>query len=79
MGFEWKNVIRVWLVWNECFDRLDEEEERDEEEESCGVMIGCVGEEEKQDGDQGREESERFPASDFWSAGHRWIECIVQV
>jgi len=43
--FRWKNLVRVWLVWDECFDRLDEEEERDEEEESDGVMIGCVGEE----------------------------------
>jgi hypothetical protein len=51
VGFRWKNVVRVWLVRDECFDWLDEGAEGDEEEESGGVMIGCVGEEKKQDGD----------------------------
>jgi hypothetical protein len=70
VGFRWKNVVGVWVVRDECFDRHDEEEEGDEEEESGGVMIGCVGEEKKQDGDQGREESERFPSANCWRADH---------
>jgi hypothetical protein len=37
-----------------------------------------MGEDEEQHGDEGCEESKKFPAADFCSRCHRWIECIAQ-
>ena len=78
MGLRWKNLVRALLVWVECFDKLDEEEDGDEKEESGAVMIGRVGKNEEQDGDECGKESECFPAANFWRADHCWIECIAQ-
>jgi hypothetical protein len=61
------NVVLTWLVRDRSIDPLDEEENGDEEEESGGVMVRCVGEDEEQHGDDGCEESEKFPAADFWA------------
>jgi hypothetical protein len=47
------NVVRTWLVRDRAIDPLDEEEDGDEEEEGGGVMVGCVGEDEEQHGDEG--------------------------
>jgi hypothetical protein len=69
------NVVLTWLIRDGAIDPLDEEEDGNEEEESGGVMVRCLGEDKEQDGDEGCEESESFPCADFWSAGHRWIEC----
>jgi hypothetical protein len=38
------NVVLMWLVWDACFDRLEEEEDRGKEEKGGGVMVGCLGE-----------------------------------
>jgi hypothetical protein len=66
------------LVRDGWSDSLEEEEEGDEEEEGGVVMVGWVGEQQEQHGDEGCEESEKFPAADFRRQGHRWTECIAQ-
>jgi hypothetical protein len=72
------NVVSTWPVRDGAIDPLDEEEDGGEEEESGGVMIGCVREDEEQHGDEGCEESKKFPAADFCRLCHRWIECIAR-
>jgi hypothetical protein len=59
------NVVLTWLVRDGSVDPLEEEEDGDEEEEGGGVMIGCVGEDEEQHGDEGCEECKKFPTADF--------------
>jgi hypothetical protein len=70
------SVVLTWLVRDRRVDPLDEEEDGNEEEEGGGV--GGVGEDEEQHGDEGCEESKKFPAADFCRRCHRWIECIAQ-
>lgn len=74
-----KSVVLQWLVETTEFEERGEEEDGDEEEdESWGVMIGCVGDQgEEEDNDCG-EEREGFPAMDFWVSDHRWVECIAE-
>lgn len=43
------NVVLTWLVSDACVDRLDEEKDWDEEEESSVVMVRCVGEQKEYD------------------------------
>ena len=43
------NVVLKWLVRDACPDRLDEEKDWDEEEESSVVMNGCLGEQKEYD------------------------------
>jgi hypothetical protein len=50
-----KNVVLTWLVRDDLIDPLDEEEDRNQEEEGCSVMIRCVGEQEEYYGDDGCE------------------------
>ena len=72
------NVVLAWLIRDGAIDPLDEEEDGGEEEEGGGVMIRCVGEDKEQHGDEGCEESKKFPAADFCRRCHRWIECIAR-
>jgi hypothetical protein len=71
------NVVLTWLVRDRRVDPLDEEEDGNEEEEGGGV--GGVGEDEEQHGDEGCEESKKFPTANFWGPCHRWIECIARM
>jgi hypothetical protein len=59
------NVVLTWLIKDGLIDQLDEEEDGDEEEEAGGVMIDCVGKQKKQEGKDGCQECESFPAADF--------------
>jgi hypothetical protein len=45
------NVVLTWLVRDACVDRLDEEKDWDEKEESNVVMARCVGEQKEYDSD----------------------------
>ena len=45
------NVVLTWLVRDACVDRLDEEKDWDEEDESDVVMARCVGKQKEYDGD----------------------------
>jgi hypothetical protein len=71
------NVVLTWLIRDGSIDPLDEEEDGDQEEEGGGVMVRCVWKQKEYDGEQGREEGDGFPSTNFGSAGHRWIECIA--
>ena len=45
------NVVLTWLVRDACLNRLDEEKDWDEEEESNVVMARCVWEQKEHDSD----------------------------
>jgi hypothetical protein len=45
------NVVVTWLGRDACVDRLDEEKDWDEEEESNVVMARCLGEQKEYDSD----------------------------
>jgi hypothetical protein len=77
VGVRCNNVVLTWLISDGSIDPLDEQEDGNEEEESGGVMIGGVGEQKKQESEDGREKCDRLPSTNFWSADHRWIECIA--
>ena len=49
--FRCDSVVLTWLVRDACVDRLDEEKDWDEEEESNVVMARCVGEQKEYDSD----------------------------
>jgi len=58
-------VVLTWLIRDGSIDQLNDEEYGDEEEESGGVMVGCVGKQKKQESEDGREEGEGFPSADI--------------
>ena len=58
-----KDVVLTWLVRDGSIDPLDEEEDRDQKEEGCSVMVRCLWEQEQYQGDDGGQEGERFPST----------------
>ena len=65
VGVRCNNVVLTWLIGDGSIDQLDDEEDGNEEEESSGVMIWCLGKQKKQESEDGREESEGFPSANF--------------
>jgi hypothetical protein len=72
------NVVLTWLIKDGSIDQHTEEEDWGEEEEDRSVMIHWVESEKEQEGDEGCQESESFPAANFRSADHHWIEFIAR-
>ena len=42
-----KNAVLTWLVRDDPIDPLNEEEDRNQKEKCCRVMVRCVGEQEE--------------------------------